>query len=283
MTHKASVYIILIILTLPWGCSLNSNKEIEEDYSQVFEKYGVEGVFALYDDSKNTTYITDLEKFEVQHIPGSTFKIFNSLIALETGTLKDENEKLLWDSSLHFHKSWNKDSDLKDALENSTTWFFQECTRRIGQNNIKKYLDKLDYGNRDTSGGIENFWREGGLKISPKQQIQFINNLLNADLPLSKRSQLIVYKNMNTEEHASYSMKAITGWVVENSEDIGWYVGCVQKGEKSYVFVNCIQAGDSDFKKFTESRKDIAIEIMRAKGILPDTSSNSKPIKVSSF
>jgi len=70
--------------------------------------------------------------------------------------------------------AWNQDQDMKSAIGNSTVWFYQELARRIGQERMQHYLELARYGNRDMSGGIDQFWLEGGLTITPKEQIAFL-------------------------------------------------------------------------------------------------------------
>jgi beta-lactamase class D len=50
----------------------------------------------FYDLQKNTYFAYDKKRVKTGFIPASTFKIFNSLVALETGAARDENEVLKW-------------------------------------------------------------------------------------------------------------------------------------------------------------------------------------------
>ena len=61
------------------------------DFSQYFIKSDLEGGFYLNDFKKKTYKITDKADFVRTTSPASTFKIPNSLIALEVGAIKDEN------------------------------------------------------------------------------------------------------------------------------------------------------------------------------------------------
>jgi beta-lactamase class D len=40
-------------------------------------------------------------------LPASTYKIFNSLVALETGAVRDETEVLKWDGIKRMFPTWN--------------------------------------------------------------------------------------------------------------------------------------------------------------------------------
>jgi beta-lactamase class D len=64
---------------------------------------------------------------------------------------------------------------------------------RVGFDRMKTFVDKLEYGNRDIGGTpIDYFWLSGNLRISPLQQIGFLDGLRRGVLPVSKRSQDLV-------------------------------------------------------------------------------------------
>ena len=59
-------------------------------------------VLCLYDLVNNSYLKYNPERCDQQFIPASTFKIFNSLVGLETGAVKDEFEVFKWDSVKDF-------------------------------------------------------------------------------------------------------------------------------------------------------------------------------------
>src|SRR5215470_3324339 len=59
------------------------------DLRQLFEVQGVAGAFALYEPFSDRTVTVDGERAARRYVPASTFKIANSLIALEAGVVKD--------------------------------------------------------------------------------------------------------------------------------------------------------------------------------------------------
>ena len=69
---------------------------------------------------------------------------------------------------------------------------YQEIARRIGAERMQKYVDLLDYGNRNIGGGIDQFWLTGDMRIDPMQQVDFLDRLRRGVLPVSKRSQDLV-------------------------------------------------------------------------------------------
>lgn len=241
--------------------------EVREDFKKFYDEQKVEGSFVVLDQNmmKYTAY--NPKQYRETFSPASTFKICNSLIGLETGVLTDENFVIKWDSIIRPNTKWNKDHSLKSAFQNSTVWYYQELARRVGGEKMKYWLNKAQYGNADTSGGIDLFWLKGGLRISPEQQVNFLKRFRNNQLPFSKRSVDIVKKIMIADSTAEYVLRAKTGWADnESGVSVGWYVGYVETKDNVYYFSNCIQTKDFDKAK---ARIDITYQILRELKIIP--------------
>jgi len=257
------------LLLISIGYAQGSNTILRKDFTKHFSDYGVQGCFALYDQKADTLYLSDLQEYEVRHTPASSFKIFNSLVGLETGVIADEHVVFPWDSVVRQNASWNADQDLETAFKNSTVWYYQEMARRIGAQKMKDFLVKTGYGNTSIDGGIDKFWLTGGLQISPKEQMVFLIKLHKNDLPFSKRTINIVKHIMIAQDTLDYVLRAKTGWGYQDNTDKGWYVGYVEKGKKNYFFVNCIQSNQKNMPDFGPARKEIALRILREMEILP--------------
>ena len=259
---KKFIFKTLLIFSIMTGKSYSQNIESRDDFKKYYDQYKVEGTFVLYDQN-NDKYVcyNQIEKDE-PFIPASTFKIMNSLIGLETGVISDENFVIPWDSVIRQVENWNKDHDMKTAFKNSTVWYYQELARRVGGKQMKYWLNIANYGNADTSGGIDKFWLTGGLRISPVQQTGFLKRLHDNTLPFSQRSMDIVKKIMIAEETPDYTVRGKTGWSSMNNLDIGWYVGYLETKDNVYYFANCIQTADADNSGFAQARKEIAYQIL---------------------
>ena len=61
---------------------------------------------------------------EQGHIPASTFKIPNTLIALEEGVIKDQFEVIKWDGVVRQYAPWNADQTLATAFSRSCVWCY---------------------------------------------------------------------------------------------------------------------------------------------------------------
>lgn len=259
-------YVGLVLMN---ATSIGQTKDIHNEFKKYFDKTKVQGSFSLYDLKSDKFIIYNEKQFKQGFTPASTFKICNSLIGLETGVIPDEKFVIKWDGVKRERAAWNADQDLKTAYKNSTVPYYQELARRVGKERMKMWLDKANYGNRDTSGGIDRFWLDGGMRVTPEQQLDFLGRLHKNQLPLSKRSVDIVKKIMIEEETPEFTLRTKTGWGQQEGKDIGWYVGYVEKKDNTYFFATCIQIVKAD-EAFPKHRRTIARNILSTLGILPN-------------
>ena len=263
----AATAILLILFSL--RCSSQAPAvEIRSDLEALYKHYNVKGSFALFNHRANTYTLYNPDQFREPFIPASTFKICNSLIALETGVISDEDYRMAWDSVTRRVTSWNQDHTLRTAFRNSVVWYYQEIARRVGDKEMKKWLEKAQYGNADISGGVDEFWLTGGLRVTPEQQINFLRRLHAEELPFGKRAMQIVKDIMIVSDSAGTIVRAKTGWSRQGNQDIGWYVGYVETTDNVYYFANCLQTSDFEHDQFGKARIEIANAILRELGII---------------
>ncbi len=265
---KTPRLLLLILIALgSQACKHESKKTERADFKKQFDQYKVQGCFALYDQTNDSYTFYNEALAHQPFVPASTFKICNSLIALETGVIKDEHVVFKWDSVVRFNPPWNKDQDMQEAFKNSTYWYYQELARRAGGRQMKYWLDKVGYGNADTSGGVDKFWLHGGLKISTLGQIDFLRRLQSNTLPFARRNMDIVKRIMIRKDTLGYVLRGKTGWAILEKEQVGWFVGYVEKKGNIYYFASCIQCADKDNPEFVNARIEIANQILANLGI----------------
>lgn len=269
--HRTRLFIFLSLVLFS-ACKQKPRNEIRDDFKKFYDEPRVKGSFVLYDQKQDKYIFCNQAQSTKPFTPASTFKICNALIALETGVIKDERFVIAWDSVIRDIPDWNKDHDLKSAFRNSTVWYFQELARRVGAEQMKYWLDSANYGNADTSGGIDKFWLWGGLRITPMQQIDFLKRLHGNQLPFSKRSMEIVKEIMISDSASTYVMRAKTGWGIQEFEDIGWCVGYVEAKNNVYYFSNCIQYDSMGPVNpfFAEGRVDVVYAILKELKIIQE-------------
>ena len=273
---KRSFPVLVLILTIAvlTDCKCRIPTENRDDFSLYYDQYHVKGSFTMYDPQANKFIFYKLDQSNQPFIPASTFKICNSLIGLETGVIPDENFVIPWDS-ISRNNLWDQDQDLKSAFKNSTVWYYQELARRVGGEQMKHWIDTTFYGNADTSGGIDQFWLTGSLRITPMEQINFLQRLHDDRLPFSQRSMDIVKNIMIAKDTLDYIVRAKTGWGIQGNENIGWYVGYLEKQDKVYYFANCIQADTNAMRdvqlrsEFDLARREIVYKILDKLHLIP--------------
>ncbi len=115
---------------------------------------------------------------------------------------------------------------------------YQEIARRIGAERMQKYLDLLDYGNRNIGGGIDQFWLTGELRIDPLQQVDFLDRLRRGVLPVSKRSQQMVRDILTVTKVGESVIRYKTGLLgaERGRPSLGWVVGWAEEGSQHTVF-----------------------------------------------
>ena len=176
-----------------WANYAPPRGEIRSQLAKLFTDAGTEGTFVGYKVDDYLVISSDSGRSGEAKLPASTFKIPNSLIALETGVVGDPDKDVFkWDGVTRSIEAWNKDHTLRSAIAASAVPVYQEIARRIGPERMQKYVDLLDYGNRNIGGGIDQFWLTGDLRIDPVQQVDFVDRLRRGVLPVSKRAQDLV-------------------------------------------------------------------------------------------
>ncbi len=232
--------LFLLFLGLLSSCTLNSESILEDfsssDLESIFKSENADGCFVICDFKADKKLTYNSARLDSTFLPASTFKIINSMIALETGVIKDENEIITWDGKKRFVKEWNQDYNLKSGIKYSVVWFYQELARRIGKEKMQYWVNAAKYGNQNIGGKIDYFWLNGDIRISPNQQIDFLQKLYLNELPFSKKNQEIVKNIMIVDKTPDYSIHAKTGWAMRINKQIGWYIGYFEKEDNVYFF-----------------------------------------------
>jgi beta-lactamase class D len=213
--------------------------EIREALAKRFVDDGTEGTFVGYKVEDYLVIASDTVRSGEAKLPASTFKIPNSLIALETGVVGDPDKDVFkWDGVTRSIEAWNKDHTMRSAIAASAVPVYQEIARRIGPERMQKFVDLFDYGNRNIGGGIDQFWLTGDLRIDPVQQVDFVDRLRRGVLPVSKRSQDLVRDILPVTKVGDAVIHAKSGLLgAERGEpSLGWLVGWTEKGDAQTVF-----------------------------------------------
>lgn len=267
------IYIIPILIGL-FSCSGkkadSEKKEIKvvkreivvPEFKTIIDSANIEGAILIYDLEDDKYYSNDFSWTEKGNLPASTFKIMNSIIALETGTVENDSTLFKWNGEKRRLKNWEQDLIFRDAFHYSCVPCYQEIARKVGEKNMNKFLKKLDYGNMKVdSSNIDLFWLEGESRITQFQQINFLKRLYQSELPISKRTEMIMKRMIVIEDNDDYKLSGKTGWSIRNGNNNGWFVGYFETQSKTYFFATNVEPKQQfDMNMFPMIRKDVTFK-----------------------
>jgi len=232
----------------------------EDSISDIYSRAGIEGELLIESLDKETIYQYSSIPVEQTFIPASTFKVPNTLIALEESVIKDQFEVIHWDGVTRAYAPWNSDQTLATAFARSCVWCYQYMARLIGDEKYRHYLDKFSYGNEKTGTDIATFWLDGDLRISTSGQVEFLRKVYLESLPVKKRNIEILKDIMLNDVTPHYKLWGKTGWEGQH----GWYVGYLESNNRVWFFANYITIeNQSDLLL----RKKLVMDSLKLKGI----------------
>ncbi len=217
---------------------------VYEDLSSYFG--GFEGSFVLYDLQSDSYIIYNRDKSTTRVSPDSTYKIFDALVALESGIINNKNSTLKWSGENYPYESWNKDQNLESAVKNSVNWYFQDIDKQIGKEKLQSYYKKMAYGNYNLAGRVSDYWLESSLEISPVEQVQMLKDFYTNSMIFKKENIHTVKNALKLSEKNGAVLSGKTGTGAVNGKNInGWFIGYVEKGGKTFIFAANIQNEDN--------------------------------------
>jgi beta-lactamase class D len=251
MKIKALCFILVLLVTGSMStihASANDQKVKKLDIGESFD--GAEGTMVLQNLKNDKVFIYDKQRSKVRYTPESTFKVANALIGLQTKAVSDEYEVKRWDGVIREFEDWNRDHTLASAMRHSVIWYYQAMARDIGAEDMQQYVNLIDYGNHDISGGIDQFWLDSSIRISAREQVQFIENLVEEKLLIDKQHMRTVKRIMINEEADSYVLHGKTGTRLSDM-GLGWYVGYIETDKGKWAFATNIDGSGSKAKTIT--------------------------------
>lgn len=236
---------LLLLTATIWlsACTPNNVKEAKE-WEKHFTKYKLEGCFMLFNNGQGTFRVYNIDRAKERFLPASTFKIFNSLVGLQTGIISDTNMVIRWDSVTRPRPEWNQDLAMNQAFRLSSVPYFQEVARRIGRDTMQRWLDSVQYGNHKI-GKIDSFWLDNSLQISPDEQLGLVKQLYFNQLPFQRRVQELVAGLMMQENTPKYKLAYKTGWGVAGKKQIAWMAGWIEENMHPSFFVLNFETEDA--------------------------------------
>ncbi|MBA4408228.1 MAG: class D beta-lactamase [Odoribacter sp.] len=275
MFMQTKFYKILIVLAIFIGlasCTIQpAKKDVPPNFQPLFEEYGVQGCFLLYDLKNDIYQIYNSTRCEQGFLPASTFKILNSLIGLETGVITGDSMVIHWDGVVRSVDEWNKDHTLASAIQYSVVPYFQEVARRIGSERMKEYIDDSDFGRMDISKEtIDRFWLWGDSRITPWEQMNFLLHFYTNKLPFSMENIDLVKKLIILKQTEKWIFRGKTGMTVQDGKNVGWLVGYLEENGNVWLYVCNMESSTDNTEKFKESRRGITEKVFKSMGLMEE-------------
>ncbi|MBM7587311.1 beta-lactamase class D [Bacillus pakistanensis] len=92
------------------------------------------------------------------------------------------------------------------------------------------------------SGGIEDYWLESSLKISPIEQVQTLKDFYTNQFGFDEKNVQLIKDaiKLETKDHSTLYGKTATGTV--NGKNVnGWFMGYVETKNNTYFFATNIE------------------------------------------
>ena len=228
---RVFLIIVALLITLPTQAN-------DKELAKIFN--GINGTIIIRSLNTNKQYSYNDKRAKQRFTIASTFKIFNTLIALQENAIKP-NEILKWDGTVHPEfPAWDQDQTLESAFKLSCVWCYQELAKRIGDTHYQKYLTNAHYGVLHQPFNTTTFWLDGSLKISAIEQIEFLKKVYLKTLLFSAENYDILKQIMIAKQTPSFTLRAKTGWAARATPQIGWYVGYVETSNDIWFFATNI-------------------------------------------
>lgn len=257
--------IITITLIAIISCSKNNNLEIIINKNMA----NIKGTIVFLELTSNKKIVYNSNLANTKTTPCSTFKIWNTLIGIENNLIFSEDDSFYkWDGITRSYRDWNQDLTLREAFQFSCVPAYQILAIKIGLSNMKFWIDKINYGDKDISSGLDIFWlpkpNKKSIKISPMEQASLIKKLVNNQLSFSSKSKKILKNIMRfkTTENGTLYGKTGSGQNIDDIPDdnIGWYVGYIISNNGKFAFTCFINDKEATGKKARELVEKILIE-----------------------
>lgn len=251
------IYFLVLLLVLPSAMAQAS----EIRFGDIFQSEKTTGTLIVESLGQQKTWVHNKARAAQPKTPASTFKIPNSLFALEAGAVANVDESVPWNGKKWRIKAWNKPHSLRSGIIVSSLPTYKELARRIGLKQMASFVEKAGYGNRKIGDVVDLFWLQGPLQISAYQQVEFLKRLHARNLPFAPDNLEATIDILEVDRGDNWIMRAKTGWAINTKPAIGWYVGWLEHEADTYIFALNIDM--LEVKKHRRSRSIIVRQALQ--------------------
>ena len=208
------------------------------DLQREFQARGTIGTMVVQQTGAvDRTVIIGERRSHARYLPSSTFKIPNTLIAIDAGiasgadhSYPGPNPNYFVAGSPFLSATCEGDLTLRRAFRNSCIPIYQRIARQVGAERYREAVRGLRYGNRQVSSApVDSFWLEGEFAISAREQVDFLERLRRGELPVSRHAVSEVRSMMVIDDQSGFVLRAKTGYVFSTAPARGWWVGWIER------------------------------------------------------
>lgn len=263
---------LIFVLLLGISCSFTQkNIEQNERLNFLHKSMGVKSTIIVYNQQKNKLITNDTIAYKEMYSPNNTFYLYESLIGLESGNIKDSADIYSWDFVRYPNENWNQDQNLSVALKHQTEWYFKQVAKTIDTSKMQSWLNLMGYGNKDISGGIDQFWKNNSLKISIKQQFDLFKRLYYYNLPFSFDYLKFIRKTFVKNRLTNKNLYSFKTKGMNNNKPMIWYLGYVEFLNNTYLVVHCVEMNSRKKNKyFSTIQSELLFSSLKELGIIDD-------------
>lgn len=216
-----------VLAVLFSACSIN-NVTVDDSLGHFFDSAGARGCFAFYDNGQGHFTIYNLPRYRDSLYPaGSTFDIVASLIAFQSGAVKDEKTLI----------GTSKDTTVGAAFKTDGSGeLFRYVEDNIGTDSLRKWVDSLHYGNQAFDKDTNAVY-DGNLRLQADEQLGLIKKLYFNQLPFYRPIQEMVRDMFSKEENSNYKLVYKVARVPYEGRTFGWVLGWIEENKHPYFFV----------------------------------------------
>lgn len=241
-----------------------------QDFQKLLDSLQLTGVVLIFDEGANTYHSNNFDSANTGQLPASTFKIPNTIIALETGVAADLEHVFKWDGTDHWLDAWEQDLTLKEAFAASCVPCYQGVARAVGADRMQKELDRLGYSGMvfDTAN-VDGFWLGGDSRITPQDQISFLRRIYQEELPIRPTTQRAIREVLIREKTDDFTLSGKTGWSIDGEKNNGWFVGFLERENRIYYFATNVEPEPGfDMSEFAAIRTRVTQLALMQLGVL---------------
>lgn len=238
----------------------------DQTLAALLARQQVQGSMVIASLKSGQTFVHDDVRAGQRFSAASTFKILNTLIALQEGVVAGKDSPFKWDGQVRSVANWNQDQTLESAFQRSCVWCYQQLATEIGAQKYREYLHDIGFGQLQEPFNTTTFWLDGSLQVSAREQVAFLGQLYQRRLPFSPAVYDTLQAIMLVEKTADYALYAKTGLAADSTAKIGWYVGYVVTSDDVWLFATNLDIhADSQLPL----RLSLTRAALQAKGVLP--------------